>query len=76
MLNNSFPKNRAVYEVMWKIILDPDRSQMTVRRMRIACWIGKVTDARKTSNNPSFSSGTMVTRKRLIFTFYVHCFSC
>ena len=30
------PENRAVYE--------PDRPQMTIWRMRIACWITKATD--------------------------------
>ena len=32
-------KNRAVYEIMWKNIVDPGRPQMTIWRMRIACWI-------------------------------------
>jgi hypothetical protein len=35
------PKNRAVYELMWKNIVEPDRPQMTVRRIRFACWIPK-----------------------------------
>ena len=26
---------------MWKIIVEQDRPQMTIRRMRIACWIPK-----------------------------------
>jgi hypothetical protein len=29
---------------MWKNIVDPERSQMAIRRMRIACWIPKATD--------------------------------
>ena len=33
----------AFYEIMWKNILDPDRPQMTTRRMRIAFWISKAT---------------------------------
>jgi len=37
------PENRAVYEVMWKNIVLPDRLQMTIRRMRIACWTTKAT---------------------------------
>jgi hypothetical protein len=28
---------------MWKNIVEPDRAQMTVWRMRIACWIPKAT---------------------------------
>ena len=34
--------NRAVYEIMWKNILEPGRPQMTMWRMRIVCWIPKV----------------------------------
>jgi len=26
-------------------MIEPDRPQMTIRRMRIACWIPKATDA-------------------------------
>jgi len=42
MLNNFFPENRAVYEIMWKInVVNPDKSQMTIRRMLFACVISK-----------------------------------
>jgi hypothetical protein len=34
-------ENRAVYETMWKNIVEPGRPQMTIWRMRIACWIPK-----------------------------------
>ena len=37
MLNN-FSENRAVCEIMWKNMVEPDRPQMTIWRMRIACW--------------------------------------
>jgi len=36
--------NRAVYEIMWINIVQPSKPQMTVRRMRIACWIPKATN--------------------------------
>ena len=39
-----FLENRAVYETMWKNIIEPDRPQKTIRRMRIACWITKATN--------------------------------
>ena len=29
---------------MWKNIVEPGRAQMTIRRMRIACWIPKDKD--------------------------------
>ena len=36
-----FPENRVVCETMWKNIVERGRPQMTIRRMRIACWIPK-----------------------------------
>jgi len=38
------PENRAVYEVKWKNKVDPDRPHITIRRMRIACWVPKATE--------------------------------
>jgi len=38
------PGNRAVYGVMWKIIVEPGRSQMTIWRMRFACWMSNAAD--------------------------------
>jgi len=29
---------------MWENTVEPDRTQMTIWRMRIACWIPKATD--------------------------------
>jgi hypothetical protein len=42
------PENRDVYEIMWKNILELGMPQMTVWRMRIACWIPK---ARNTNSD-------------------------
>jgi len=39
-----FFENRAVYEIMWKNIVQPDGPQMTIQRMRISCWIPKATN--------------------------------
>jgi len=33
-----------MYEIMWKIVVQPERPQMTVRRMRIECCITNVTN--------------------------------
>jgi len=38
------PEIRAVYEIMWKNTVQPDRPQMTIWRMRIASWIPKATN--------------------------------
>jgi hypothetical protein len=42
----SFLENRAVYEVMWKNTVQPDRPQVTIWRMRIICWITNATKTR------------------------------
>ena len=36
-----FPENRAVYKIMWKNIVEPDRQRMKIRLMRLACSIPK-----------------------------------
>jgi hypothetical protein len=43
MFNNFFFffLNRAFCEIRWKNIVEPGRPQMTIWRMRIACWIRK-----------------------------------
>jgi len=30
MFNNFYPENRAVYEIMWKNIVQPDRPQVAI----------------------------------------------
>jgi len=44
MCSGTFFYNRAVYEKMWKNISEPERPQMTIWRMRVACWIPKATN--------------------------------
>jgi len=45
-----FFNKRAVYEKMWKNIVEWGRSQMTIWRMRIACWIPKATNTHMMCN--------------------------
>ena len=47
----------------------PDMPQMTIRRMRIACWLPKTIDTLRICN----TTATMVMRKRLNVTFHLHC---
>jgi hypothetical protein len=61
---------------MLKNIAEPDRSQMTIWRMRIACWITKGTNTLRICITYCFSTPTMVERTPLIVTLYVHCLSC
>jgi hypothetical protein len=39
-----FPENLAVYEILWKNIVQPERPQMTIWDMRIECWVPKATN--------------------------------
>ena len=43
-MSNYFSEKRTFYETMWKILVQPERQQTTIWRMRIACWITKATD--------------------------------
>jgi len=63
--------NRAIYDIMWKNIVDPDRTQMTIWRMRIACWIPKATHTHthRLWNTNCFSTATVVARTRLNVQF-------
>ena len=42
--NLFFSKNCAIFEIMWKNIVEPGRPQMTIWRIWIACWIPKGTN--------------------------------
>jgi hypothetical protein len=41
-----FFENRAIYEIMWKNIVEPDRPQTAIWRMGTACWTTKATYTR------------------------------
>ena len=55
-----FFENRAVYEKMWVNIVERGRPQMTIWRMRIACWIPKATNT-----HSGCVTATIVARTRL-----------
>jgi len=37
-------ENRALYDILWKNIVEPARPQMTIQRIRISCWIPQATN--------------------------------
>ena len=63
-----------------KKIVEPDRPQMTVWRIRTPCWIPKATNTHTHThslcNTHCFFIATVVARKRLSLTLYVLCLSC
>ena len=59
-------ENRAVCEIMWKNMAEPDRTQITTWRTRFACWMAKAY---------YFPTATMLAGTRLSVTLYVYCLS-
>jgi hypothetical protein len=63
---------RAVYEIMWKNIVERDSP-----RVRIECWLPKATNTHTlVVNIQCFSTAKLVARTRLTVTLHVHCLSC
>jgi hypothetical protein len=44
VFDNFFFEESAVYEIMWKNSVQPDRPHMTIRHMCIAYWIRQATN--------------------------------
>jgi len=44
VFSDFFFENRAVYKITWKNIVERGRPQMTIWRIRIACWVTKATN--------------------------------
>jgi len=43
MFNNFFYRSRALCGLMWENVVGPDRPQLTIWCVRVACWIPKAT---------------------------------
>jgi len=62
-----FLRKSCLYETMWKNTVEPDRSQIKIWRVRVACWIAKATHKHTQKkkiyiyNTDCFSATTMVT---------------
>ena len=63
---------------MWKNVVRRGRPQMTIWRMRVACWIPKATNTLTLCNTYCSSTTKMVARTCLSVTLYilVHGLSC
>ena len=74
--NHAFSRKGAIYDVIWKNIVEPIRPQMTLWRMRILCWIPKAanTHCRKGQYLLLFNCNVGA-RMRLTVT-YVRFLSC
>jgi hypothetical protein len=56
-----------------KNVVQRNKTQMIIRRMRIACWIPEATNT--ICNNYCFSTAKMVARRRLNITLHIPCLS-
>jgi hypothetical protein len=72
------PERCAVYEIMWKNVVQPDRPQMTMWLMRVACRTINATHTHTRARthahthgicNTYFSSTVTDNRRRLTITF-------
>jgi len=71
------PENNPDFEMVWKIIVQPDRPQMPIWRMLTTCCITKsYKQTLRICNIIAFSTATMVGRTRPIVKLYVQCLSC
>jgi len=72
---------RAVCEIMWKNVIEPDRPQMTIHidaeKMRFAFRITKArTDTHSYLLILAFAWQKWLRERAINVTFYVHCISC
>ena len=75
MFNNFFffPENRAVYEILSKKVVEPERRQ-TILRMRVACWLRNATRAQAHTHTEMCNTYCFSTASQCFVT--VHCLSC
>ena len=77
MLNNFFFDNRAVYEIMLKYMVKPDRPEMTIWRMCIECLITKAyKHTLRIRNTYCFPTTAMFARTHINVTLCVHSLPC
>ena len=76
-VNFCFSENRAVYEIMWKNIVEPEgRPQMTIWRIRISRCVPKATNTHSEYVILlSLPIQQWLHERVSIFTLYVHCLS-
>ena len=79
MSNNFFSDDHAVYEILWKNMVQPDRAQLTkiIRRMRFAGCIPKATDPRSEYVMlNTFARQQWLRQRASLLRLYPHCLCC
>ena len=62
-----FDKFRPVYEIMWTNMVEQYRPQMTIWRMRFACWITKATNTHSEYVTHRFSTAKWLRKGASVF---------
>jgi len=75
MFNNFFCENPAVYEIAWKIMVEPGWPQITIWHVCIACWRNKARNTLAKCNTHFFVVATTVALTRVNVKLYVQCLS-
>ena len=77
IISNFFSEIRVFYETVWKNMAEIDRPRMTIWRMRIACWIEKVTNTHSECVIPiAFPLQQRLQEHSLVLRLFVHCLFC
>jgi hypothetical protein len=72
----TFFENRAVYEIMWKNTVEPDRPIGDNVAHAHCILVPKATDTISICNADRFSTATIATRTHLNVMLYLHCLFC
>jgi hypothetical protein len=77
VFSNFYSENRVVYENMWKNTAEWGSTQMAIWRMRVTCWIPKVTNTHSQYVILiAFCSTIIAARTLLNITLYLLFLSC
>ena len=74
VFNDLFLENCACYEIMWINILEPDRPQITIGCMRMACWIHKAAHTTHTHTHTHSQYVILITLRASVLRYtYIVC---
>ena len=75
--NLFFTENHAIYEVIWKNMVEPDGPQMTIWRVRFACWITKATNTiPEYVIITAFPRQKWLSERASVLCLYIYCLPC
>jgi hypothetical protein len=71
------PEKRGLYKIMWKNIVELDRPQMKICRLRNTCWKTTTIDTKSEYDTLiAFPRYQWLRERSLMLLLYVHCLKC